>query len=98
MKENFTAVNERYPLSDCERGYPEKATKGRLVCDCSQCEIKGAIRTGSGQNFETHFCVDKIWGTATRYQVPFGIPFAACGGAQYALTAGNKIIVWQRQL
>ena len=28
--------------------------------------MKGAIRIGSGQNFETHFCVDKILGTATR--------------------------------
>ena len=38
---------------------------GGLVCDRSQCEIKGVKRVGSGQNFETHFCVYKILGTAT---------------------------------
>ncbi|MDD6620053.1 MAG: hypothetical protein PUE75_03090, partial [Eubacteriales bacterium] len=42
-----------------------KETKQRFVCDCSQCEIKGAIRIGSGQNFRIALAMNKILGTAT---------------------------------
>ncbi|MGN1328973.1 MAG: hypothetical protein ACI4V4_04660 [Eubacterium sp.] len=39
--------------------------KQRFVCDCSQCEIKGATRIGSGQNFRIALAMNEILGTTT---------------------------------
>ncbi len=44
-----------------KESYQRKQSKG-FVCDRSQCEMKGAKRTGSGQNFKAHLCVHKILG------------------------------------
>ncbi|MCC8074237.1 MAG: hypothetical protein LIO62_08960 [Clostridiales bacterium] len=35
---------------------------GGFVCDCSQCEKKGAIRIGSGQRIEFAFANEEFFG------------------------------------